>query len=180
MGIQFHQFRKKKPWVVTWRNPWTGKRHTQAFDDEALAVAFEEAQAEIAAKERALLRKARKQKTSQSRISVKDLLESYFRLAHSNPVTVRQAQYHASHVISAFGHRLASQLDRQDILNFSEAQHLRGIAQITVNRRVSILRAALNWAVRNGLLATNPLRDLRLPRAALRRPPPGKPERYWM
>lgn len=179
MGIQFHEFRKKKPWVVTWRNPWTGKKHTQGFDDEATAAAFEAAQAEIAAKERALLRKARKQKASQSRISVKDLLESYFRLAHSNPVTIRQARYHASHIVSAFGHRLASQLNRQDILNFSEAQHLRGIASITVNRRVSILRAALNWAVRNGLLAANPLHDLRLPRARARRiaPPTAKEAR---
>lgn len=33
MGIQFYEFRKKKPWVVTWRNPWTGKKHTQGFDD---------------------------------------------------------------------------------------------------------------------------------------------------
>lgn len=179
MGIQFHEFRKKKPWVVTWRNPWTGKKHTQGFDDEATAAAFEAAQAEIAAKERALLRKARKQKASQSRISVKDLLESYFRLAHSNPVTIRQARYHASHIVSAFGHRLASQLNRQDILNFSEAQHLRGIAPITVNRRVSILRAALNWGTKNGLLPENPLHDLRLPRARARRiaPPTAKEAR---
>ena len=179
MGIQFHEFRKKKPWVVTWRNPWTGKKHTQGFDDEATAVAFEAAQAEIAAKERALLRKARKQKASQSRISVKDLMESYFRLAHSNPVTIRQARYHASHIVSAFGHRLASQLSRQDILNFSEAQHLRGIAPITVNRRVSILRAALNWGTKNGLLPENPLFDLRLPRARARRiaPPTAKEAR---
>lgn len=35
MSIQFQGFRKKKPWVVTWRNPWTGKRHTQGFVDEA-------------------------------------------------------------------------------------------------------------------------------------------------
>ncbi|EQN48372.1 hypothetical protein HMPREF0326_05774 [Desulfovibrio sp. 3_1_syn3] len=33
MSIQFHEFRKKKQWVVTWRNPWTGKKHTQGFDD---------------------------------------------------------------------------------------------------------------------------------------------------
>lgn len=33
MGIQFHEFRKKKPWGVTWRNPWTGKKHSQDFDD---------------------------------------------------------------------------------------------------------------------------------------------------
>lgn len=179
MGIQFHEFRKKKPWVVTWRNPWTGKKHTQGFDDEATAAAFEAAQAEIAAKERALLRKARKQKASRSRICVKELLDSYFRLAHTNPVTIRQARYHASHIISAFGNRLASQLCTQDVFNFSEAQQLHGIAQITVNRRVSILRAALNWAVRNGLLAENPLHNLRLPRARARRiaPPTAKEAR---
>lgn len=59
-------------------------------------MAFEAAESEIAAKELALLRKARKQKTSRSRINIKDLLESYFRLAHTNPVTIRQAQYHAA------------------------------------------------------------------------------------
>ena len=44
---------------------------------------------------------------------------------------------------------------------------------------MSILRAALNWAVRNGLLATNPLRDLRLPRARARRiaPPTAREAR---
>lgn len=179
VSIQLQAFRKKKPWVVTWRNPWTGKRHTQGFEDEALARAFEATQVEIATKEKALLRKARKRKAGRSHICVKDLLNSYFRLAHTNPVTIRQARYHASHIISAFGNRLASQIGRQDILNFSEAQRLRGIAQITANRRVSILRAALNWAVRNGILYENPLHDLRLPRARARRiaPPTAKEAR---
>ena len=156
MPVRYIQCRKGKKWVVTWRNPWTGKKHSKGFAEEAMAVVFDLAQAEIAAKEKALLRNSRKPKANPARISVKDMLESYFRLAHSNPVTIKQAQYHASHIGSAFGHRQASQLNRQDILNFSEAQQLRGIAQITVNRRVSILRAALNWAVRNGLLAENP------------------------
>lgn len=176
MSIQFQGFRKKKPWVVTWRNPWTGKRHTQGFAEEAEAKIFEDAQADIAAKEKALLRKARKHKAVQNRVCVKDLLDSYFRLAHTNTVTIRQARYHASHIISAFGNRLASQICAQDILNFSEAQHLRGIAQITVNRRISILRAALNWAVRSGILQENPLHDLRLPRARARRIAPPTPK----
>lgn len=118
MSIQFQGFRKKKPWVVTWRNPWTGKRHTQGFAEEAEAKIFEDAQADIAAKEKALLRKARKHKAVQNRVCVKDLLDSYFRLAHTNTVTIRQARYHASHIISAFGNRLASQICGQDILNF--------------------------------------------------------------
>lgn len=176
MGIQFQPYRKSGQWVVTWRNPWTGKKHTKGFESETLAKSFEEAQAEIAAREKALLRKARKRKASRTRISVKELLDSYLRLAHTNQVTIRQAQYHAVHIVTAFGNRLASQLTKQDILNFSEAQHLRGIAQITINRRVSILRAALNWAVRNDILRENPLHDLRMPRARAQRiaPPTAK------
>lgn len=175
MSVQFHPIKKKNPWIVTWRNPWTGKKHTKRFENKDLAKAFDEAQIDLAAKEKALLRKTRKHKASQCRISIKELLERYFTLAQTSPVTIQQARYHASHIISAFGNRLASQICKQDILNFSEAQRLRGIAQITANRRVSILRAALNWAVRNDLLESNPLHDLRLPRARARRIAPPTP-----
>ena len=168
MAIQFHEYKKKR-WVVLWRNPWTGKKHTHGFETEQEAKLFEVTQQEISCKERAILKKVRRKKSQICRIKIKDLLESYLHLAHTNPVTKRQSSYHANHIISAFGQRMASQLQRQDILNFCEAQQLRGIAQITANRRISILRAALNWGVQNGLLAENPLRDLRLPRARPRR-----------
>ena len=72
MGIQFHQSRKK-PWVVTWKNPWTGKKHVRGFDNEASAVAFDTAQADMAAKEKALLRKTRERKSGQRRITVQEL-----------------------------------------------------------------------------------------------------------
>ncbi len=176
MSIQFHQFRKKKQWVVTWKNPWTGKKHIRSFDDKALALAFDEAQADMAAKEKALLRKTRERKNGQSRITVTELLETYFRLSLSNALTIKQTRYHAGHLLAVFGHRQAGRLDRQDILRFSEAQHLRGIAQSTINRRVSILRAALNWGVRNGILPENPLHDLRLPHARARRIAPPTPQ----
>lgn len=168
MAVKFYEF-KKKPWVVLWRNPWTGKKHTHSFATEQEANFFEMTQQEIACKERRILKQIRRQKSKDSRIKVKELLDSYFNMAHTNPVTIRQSRYHASHIVSAFGNRMASQLQRQDILNFCEAQQLRGIAQITANRRIGILRAALNWGVQNGLLAENPLRDLRLPRARVRR-----------
>lgn len=111
MSVRYVECRKGKKWEVTWRNPWTGKRHSRRFAEEVVAVAFDSAQVEIATKEKALLRKARKPKANQARIKVKDLLESYFRLAHSNPVTIKQSQYHASHISSIFGHRQASHLD---------------------------------------------------------------------
>lgn len=71
---------------------------------------------------------------------------------------------------------MASLLAVADILNFAEVQHMRGVAQSTVNRRVSILRAALNWGVRNALLVTNPLSELRMPKTASRRNAPPTPQ----
>jgi len=176
MSIRFHELKKKNKWVVTWKNPWTGKKHTQSFETESNAIAFLDAQTSIAQKEKLLLKKRQQQKSARYRITIKELMSSYFRLAHTNPVTIRQAGYHASHILSAFGNKQCSRLDCQDILNFSEAQHLRGIAQITINRRVSILRSALNWAVQNGILQENPLRNLRMPRAKARRIAPPTPQ----
>ena len=169
MSVLFYEYKKVKPWSVSWRNPWTSKKHTKSFATQEETQVFDEAQKSIAVQEKAVLRKARKVKPTKSRITVKELLDSYFSMAHTNPVTIRQSGYHADHITTAFGGRLAALLTRQDILNFSEAQKLRGIAQSSVNRRVSILRAALNWGMRNGLLPSNLLADLRMPRARSRR-----------
>jgi len=154
---------------VTWRNPWTRKKHTKGFDSEGLAISFENALLDIAAKEKQLLRKRHKKKYIYSNITVREVLESYMRMAYTNKITIRQTQYHAVQILTAFWNRQAIRITKHDILQFSEAQHLRGIAQITINRRVSILRAALNWAVRNDIIKENPLRDLRMPHVLAQR-----------
>ena len=146
MAIHFYQYRKQGKWVVTWRNPWTGKKHTKGFESEGLAKSFEDALLDIATKEKQLLRKGNKKKNRYVNITVKEMLESYMRIVYTNKITIRQTKYHAVQILTAFGNRQAIRITKQDILQFSEAQHLRGIAQITINRRVSILRAALNWA----------------------------------
>lgn len=174
MGLRFHEY-KKQPWVVTWKNPWTGKKHTKSFCTEKEAATFERTQAELAAKEKALLRRARLKKQKAKRLRVGELLEAYFLNSEANDITRRQSQYHASHILAAFGKRDSALLDREDILNFSQAQQGRGIALTTIYRRVGILRAALNWGVRNGLLENNPLRDLRLPRSKSQRIAPPTP-----
>lgn len=175
MSVQFQGYRKKTPWVVTWRNPWTKSRRTKAFESEEEARTFEQMQNELAQKEKALLRRSRKRQAAAGKLCVRDLIERYFRIVHTNPITLRQGRYHAAHVLSMFGNRQASNLTLQDILNFSEAQKMRGLTQSTINRRVSILRTALNWGVSNGLLKTNPLRDLRMPKPKAQRLAPPTP-----
>jgi len=176
MAVQYQGYRKQNPWVVVWRNPWTKSRRTKAFESEEQARAFEQTQKELAQKEKTLLRRSRKRQTSEGKVCVRELIESYFRIVHTNPVTIRQGLYHAAHVLSIFGNRQASKLTLQDILKFSEAQKMRGLTQSTINRRVSILRTAMNWGANNGLIKENPLRDLRMPRAKAQRIAPPTPD----
>lgn len=166
---------KRKPWTVNWRHSWTGRKVSKGFSTETEAQNFAAMQEELAAKEKNILKKAKKTKARVSRITVRELLDSYFSLAHTNVTTISTARYHAVPLMGIFGGRMASLLAVADILNFAESQRLRGIAQSTVNRRVSILRAALNWGVRNALLATNPLSELRMPKATSRRNAPPTP-----
>jgi integrase len=176
MSISFCEFRKGKKWVTTWRN-LNGKKRTFSFATESEAANFLETQNAIAEKEKKILSKSRKKRTKPSNITVNELFDRYFGLAHTNPVTIRQSGYHASHVISAFGNRQCMRIEIQDILNLSEAQRMRGIAQSTINRRISVFRSALNWAVKNHMLPHNPLNNLRMPRAfSVRLAPPSPME----
>ena len=113
MSIRYFPERRNGTWVVSWRNPWTGKKHKKGFETEAVAQAFEKAQAEIAARERALLRKARKKKAEKNRITVRELVESYFAMVYTNSQTRKVTQYHIVHILAAFGARQAALISHQ-------------------------------------------------------------------
>ena len=145
MPIQHHPMRKK-PWIVTWINPWTGSKRSKSFDNHDLAIAFEQAQTELAEKEKAILRKQKKEKNNTSKITVLELVNTFFKMNYKNPITIRENKYHAVHLTKVFGGRQAMLLTRQDIFNFIEAQSIRGLSPTTINRRIGVLKASLNWA----------------------------------
>ena len=174
MPIQHHPMRKK-PWTVTWINPWTGSKRSKSFDNHDLAIAFEQAQTELAEKEKAILRKQKKEKNNTSKITVLELVNTFFKMNYKNPITIRENKYHAVHLTKVFGGRQAMLLTRQDIFNFIEAQSIRGLSPTTINRRIGVLKASLNWAAIYGLIPQNPLADLRLPKAKTRRISPPSP-----
>ena len=160
--VKFFPYRKKKPWIVTWRSS-LGTVLNQGFATEEDARAFEESLQVIAQKEKELLKRRKRGRVSSEKIKVCDLLEQYL-AALVNPTTKKQNRYHAAHLINAFGQRQASRLKADDALAFMAAQEARGVARITATRRLSILRAALNWGVAMRILTTNPLKELRLQR----------------
>lgn len=170
-----------KPWNVKWIHPYTGRRLSKSFATEEELTFFVKIQKEMLQKEKEILKKSRKQKIHFEKITVKDLLDKYFLHANLKQSTISTSRYHVTSIVALFGKRIASLLTSLDILKFSEIQHLQGVSQTTINRRVSILRAALNWAVRNRLIGFNPLSDLQMPCAKSRRiAPPTFRELFMM
>jgi integrase len=166
MTITYDVNSKKGNWKVLWKNMWTGKKRIYTFSAEEDAQKFLDSQKIICEREKLLLKKNRNPIIhKQNNITVKELSDKYFNLSQSSSLTIKQSKYHIAHVLSALGGRQVQLLLPQDILSFSEAQRIRGIAQSTVNRRVSILKAAINWGVQNELLNKNPLANLRMPHA---------------
>ena len=174
MEIRHQPYRRQGQWVVYWKSVWTGKHHHRGFSSEESARDFVDAMTEIAEREKEALRRRRKRVACQH-LTVEELLSRYLAVALSNPVTIRETRYHAAHLLRLFRDRQAARLTCDDALRFIEAQRVRGLRQTTINRRVSILRSALRWAVRMGLLARDPLAGLHLPKASSRRVPPPTP-----
>lgn len=177
MEIRHQPYRKKGQWVVYWRSAWTGARHHQGFPSEAAAWAFVDTLNALLAREKELMAKRRRrERASYPRMTVKELFQRYLSVALSNPTTAKQAAYHAAHILTLYGHRQARLLTSADMLQFMELQKVRGLCQATINRRISILRSALNWAVKTGILQQNPLSNLHLPQARPQRMAPPTPE----
>ena len=175
MQIKFLGYRKRGQWVLTWVQPVTKRRTVKSFATEQEAEDFAGVLHEVAQREKAIMRRARCAKATGPKITVKELFARFFAVAYDNPVTLKHCRYHADQVETLLGGRMAAQLTKPDVFNFLTAQRLRGIAQVTANRRYSILRAAINWAVRSGILENNPCAGLRLPKAPLRRSAPPTP-----
>lgn len=177
MEILHHSHRRSKKWVVYWKSVGTGKSHHLGFENENEAKAFFELQTNIMLKERELLVRRRQKKESKSiKITVNSLLEQYFLTALSNANTIKQGMYHASHLKVMFGSRDVSNLGNEDVLRFIKFQKLRNLEQSTINARISILRRAINWGIRVGLLLNNPLDGIRLKRPRSRRYAPPTPK----
>ncbi len=161
-------------WHVTWKNKWTDVSHLRVFDTEGEARAFERVRLELLKSERKARVTNRKTKGNE-KIIINDLFDRHYALALLSPVTKRQSQYHMAHIRKVFGGRQVRLLTPADLLEFVEEQVARGLARSTINRRISILRSAINWARNVGLLSSNPLSDLRLPRAQPSRLTPPTP-----
>ena len=168
---------KRKPWVVKYREPWTGKPRQKAFKTEDEAKTFDEAQAAVFDKEKAIIRSAkrRRKKSAVATVTVEEVLNKYLDTL-GNPTTRATSSSHLQPILNIYGHRKAHCLSIEDVHAFLKVQHERGVGKGTATRRIKICSTAFNWAVRWGMLASNPLTGLKLPVIATHVPDPPTPK----
>jgi integrase len=164
---------KKRPWIVKYREPWSGRPRCRSFLEEADALEFERGQLDLYTREREIIRRAKRGRAVKTpgTISIGDLLERYLATL-ANPTTRATSGYHARTFADIFGQRKAHCLTLDDIAGYLAVQQGRGVGLSTVYRRLRVVRAAYNWAVRWGVLGANPLAGLRVPAVAAQVPVP--------
>ena len=95
---------KRKPWVVKYREPWSGRPRQRAFAAEAEARAFEDAQASLYERERAIIKAVRRRRTQgrPASLTIAEVLDRYLD-SLGNPSTRAASAYHLR--LSDFGGR---------------------------------------------------------------------------
>ena len=164
---------KRKPWVVKYREPWSGRPRQRAFAAEAEARAFEDAQASLYERERAIIKAVRRRRTQgrPASLTIAEVLDRYLD-SLGNPSTRAASAYHLRLFADIYGQRKAHCLTLEDVGAFLALQQQRGVSKSTACRRMGIVRAAYHWAARWGLLPTNPLAGLQLASPAPQTPDP--------
>lgn len=164
---------KRKPWVVKYREPWSGRPRQRAFAAEAEARAFEDAQASLYERERAIIKAVRRRRTQgrPASLTIAEVLDRYLD-SLGNPSTRAASAYHLRLFADIYGQRKAHCLTLGDVGAFLTLQQQRGVSKSTACRRMGIVRAAYHWAARWGLLPTNPLAGLQLASPAPQTPDP--------
>ena len=164
---------KKRPWIVKYREPWSGRPRRRSFMEEGEAREFERGQSDLYAREREIIRRARRGRAVKTpgAVCVADLLARYLATL-ANPTTRATSGYHVRLFAAIYGQRKAHCLTPDDLAGYLSVQQGRGVGLSTAYRRLRVVRAAYNWASRWGVLPVNPLAGLRLPTVAAQVPMP--------
>jgi integrase len=158
---------RASPYRVYWNNPFTKRREHASF-----------ATLEEARKHDSLIRHRLKHERESFRPAdhehatggtVREITALYMASRKMTGGNLEKTLYHLQDITKALGRREVSTLERRDLVSFILEQEKNGVKTLTAHRRLSILRAALSWAAENGLIESNPLQGVKVPK--------GQPER---
>lgn len=164
-------------WEVYWRNPLTGKR------EQAYVASLQEARklnSEIRHRlefDRASFSpKAQADQPSPSqRPTVQGIVYSYLRARKLSPKNLKHTLSHLKACLEEIGNVEVEELSKRQLKAMIAALAERGLKQNGINRKVSIIKAALAWAEEEEVIESNPAASFKCPRGEDERNPPPTP-----
>lgn len=147
---------------VYWQNPYTRKQESREFEIEKDAVKYNDSILFRLKYERDSFLS----ETDPTVITVDGLLAMYMGKAPMTESTRKTSWYKAKQICGVLGDRLVTSLTRKDFIALEDTLLAAGQKQNTVNRTMSILTAAINWAIRREAVV-----DYDIPKYSCRRGP---------
>ncbi|MDY0274761.1 MAG: site-specific integrase [Desulfomicrobium sp.] len=165
---------RRLPYRVYWRCPFTGKTRSKHVETLSEARKLDSLVKHQIIHDPEALR-PEEAPITQTELTVSAVVWLYLKARTMKPENLKTTLYHVRPVLELVGQVPVTDLRistmREAVATMSD------VCQTTINRRVSIIKAALNWAEAQELIEANPVRMFSAPRGQNTQiPPPSKAE----
>lgn len=176
MAVEKRKYTNRTSYRAYWRNPYTGKIERGPARDTLKEARRDDAEIKVKLEfEPETFMPGDYRESSEHTLN--SLSKIYLARDALAETTRKQDYYHFVQISPIIGHIPAASIARDDLRHFEAEQLKAGVKQNTIQRRISIVRAILNWAVDSGLIAENQIQGYRCKRGEdLKLPPPSPSE----
>lgn len=142
-----------------WRNPFTRKLEYGPWGSQDKAEQLNELQKYRLKYERDHFRPVPVEAFTSDELTISDICAAYNKYGELTDSTRQSDFYHLKAIDAFIGDLFISELTRKHMKGLEESLRKKGNKQNTINRKVSIVRSALDWAAdeARGLIPENPI-----------------------
>ncbi len=177
MAIEKRKYANRTTFRAYWRNPWTGKIEKGQARESRREAAKDDAEIKIKLEFEPDFFLPEGFTPPGHVHTLYHLSEMYLARTDLAESTRKMDYFHFARISPRLGQIPATDITRDHLKAFEESQRNEGVKQNTIQRRISIVRAILNWAVEEYLITDNPVRGYRCKRGEdLKLPPPSPSE----
>lgn len=177
MAVEKRKYANRTTYRAYWRNPWTGKIEKGPSRDTLKQARKDDAEIKVKLEFEpdSFLPANAPSRTDGPTLAY--LCQLYLARSDIAESTREEDFHHFRRVAPIIGSIPVKLLAKEDIKKFEAEQRKEGLSQNTIQRRINIVRAILNWAVESGHIQENPIQGYRCKGGeTLKLPPPSPSE----
>lgn len=156
MAIRIREGRNK-PFQVYWRNPMTEKLESKSFAKKEEAEKFDALTKYQLKYERDEFRPEDLTQPEPEIQTLESILYLYLRDRKLKKENLERCLFAIQGILDKYGDTEIEKVDKQLLVEMQKASIVAGNKGSTVQRKVGIIKAALNWAHRNGFIQSLPV-----------------------